>query len=282
MDDEFDFFAKPLKRERDTTTHMPCAYPEPFSWQLPASASPQPALNSHMDIAEADTSDFVDPSFPMFAKSRRPPGLLFMNDCPDGDATLTYPSEDGTIESIGAINLFMLECRCPLLATAFEPSRSGPRLHLQILSSLTAIPFLRYLYTGSYAEFNFYEDVPTSVLLHCQLYFLATVYDIEELRSQAYVNVLRQCEFGCSSPEKPIDLCPAISFAYKSLREHGSLTEAVVHYCISRFLDHKLGEDRVFTEMAYECRPFYQDLVKTCRDRGYEDECKSLASTLFF
>ena len=163
----------------------------------------------------------------------------FLGWFPKGNATLSYPGDDGELISIENINVFMIEARSPLLAAAFEESRSGQQLHLETLTSVTATPFLRYLYTGTYAlasaTGDYYEDVPTSVLLHSQLFRLGDIYDLSELKTQAYVNVLRQCEFGCSSPDKPIDLCAAIRYIYQHLCEHENLTDAIVNYCISCF-----------------------------------------------
>lgn len=199
----------------------------------------------------------------------------FMEWYPKGEGTLSFPNDGGLISSISNINLWMIEERCPLLSTAFEPSRSGPQLYLETLTSVTATPFLRYLYTGTYLSStagDYYEDVPTSLLLHCQLFRLGALYDLSELKTQAYVNVLRQCEFGCSSPGKPIDLCATIRYIYEYLREHDNLVDAVLNYCVSCFLSHRLAHDDEFKQLAFELRPFHQDLCHTTMKREFEDE----------
>lgn len=198
------------------------------------------------------------------------------NDLPPGTDTLTYPGYHQQIASVSGLHAPIIEDRSPLLAAAFEDSRSGRRLHLETLTSNTVMPFLRFLYTGSYALFGGWEDVPTSVLLHCKMYWLADLYDLPELKSQAYVNVLRQFEFGCSSPEKPIDLCSAIDFAYKTLAGHETISDAIVQYCVTRCLSHKLHEDPEFKALAFNVRAFHQDLTRVCRDRGYEDESSAI------
>jgi hypothetical protein len=198
------------------------------------------------------------------------------NDLPPGTDTLTYPGYHQQIASVSGLHAPIIEDRSPLLAAAFEDSRSGRRLHLETLTSNTVMPFLRFLYTGSYALFGGWEDVPTSVLLHCKMYWLADLYDLPELKSQAYVNVLRQFEFGCSSPEKPIDLCSAIDFAYKTLAGHDTISDAIVQYCVTRCLSHKLHEDPEFKALAFNVRAFHQDLTRVCRDRGYEDESSAI------
>lgn len=198
------------------------------------------------------------------------------SDLPPGTDTLTYPGYHQQIASVSGLHASIIEDRSPLLAAAFEDSRSGRRLHLETLTSNTVMPFLRFLYTGSYALFGGWEDVPTSVLLHCKMYWLADLYDLPELRSQAYVNVLRQFEFGCSSPDKPIDLCSAIDFAYKTLADHDAISDAIVQYCVTQCLSHKLHEDPEFKALAFNVRAFHQDLTRVCRDRGYEDESSAI------
>lgn len=193
-------------------------------------------------------------------------------------ATIAYP-EEGTIQNIRDVSLEEVEKRCPLLAIAFEDSRSGPHLYLETLSSRTAEPFVRFLNTGKYAtpspEWNScgrYEDVPTSVLLHCEMFWLGDLYDLGEMKSQAYVNVLRQCEFGCSSPDKPIDLCASIRYFYKYLEKHVQLIDAIVNYCVACFLRHGLAEDAEFKQLAHDLRPFHQALCKNCIERDFENE----------
>jgi hypothetical protein len=198
------------------------------------------------------------------------------NDLPSGTDTLTYPGYHQQISSVSGLHASIIEDRSPLLAAAFEDSRSGRRLHLETLSSNTVMPFLRFLYTGSYAAVGDWQDVPTSVLLHCKMYWLGDLYDLGELKSQAYLNVLRQFEFGCSSPEKPIDLCSAIDFVYKTLAGHDAISDAIVQYCVTQCLSHKLHMDPEFKGLAYNVRAFHQDLTRVCRDRGYEDESSAI------
>lgn len=193
-------------------------------------------------------------------------------DLPLGMDTLTFPGPHGNIISIHGLHANIIEDRSPLLAAAFERFKTGQRLHLETLSEQTATPFVRFLYTGSYAESGDWEDVPTSLLLHCKMSLLGDIYDMPDLMSQAYVNILRQCEFGCSSPDKPIDLCNAITFIYENLSNHSQIADAVVHYCVSCFLSHGLGKDAEFKELAYHLRAFHQDLTKACKNRDYADE----------
>lgn len=198
------------------------------------------------------------------------------DDLPPGKDVLTYPGNHQQIASVSGLHASIIEDRSPLLAAAFESSNSGQRLHLETLCSHTVMPFVRFLYTGSYSVSGEWEDVPTSVFLHCKMYHLGNLYDLFDLKSQAYVNLLRQCEFGCSSPEKPIDLCEAIGFAYKTLPGHNNISDALVQYCVSRCLSHKLHEDTEFKDLAFNVNAFHKDLTRVCRERSYEDESSAI------
>ena len=202
----------------------------------------------------------------------------FMDWFPEGNATIIYQNDDGDIESVNNLDYSIIKERCPLLAAAFEESRSGPQLYLEALTPATALPFIRFLYMSTYAvdqsPGTLYEDVPTSVLRHCQLYRLGDIYDLPDLKTQAYVNVVRQCEFGCSSADQPVDLCPAIRFVYKYLSQHQSLIETIVGYCVSCFLQHRLADDEDFKQLAFKLRPFHQDLCKNSMGREFENESK--------
>ena len=248
------------------------------STPLPSYTSARASLSGSADDFQEDYME--QPS--AFSMEQPPSQSTFLESYPKGNAMLTFQNDDDELETIHYVSVSIITERCPILGMAFEDSRSGPQLYLETLTSATALPFLRYLYTGSYAlsglsgdTADFYEDVPTSVLFHCQLYRLADLYDLPDLKSQAYVNVLRQCEFGCSSPDKPIDLCEAIRFAYEHLREHENLIDAIINYCVSCFLQHRLAEDEDFKKLAYELRPFHQDLCKNSMSRGFEDEGNS-------
>jgi hypothetical protein len=203
---------------------------------------------------------------------------LWPDDLPIGTDALTYPQghPNQQLGSVTGLHAWIIEARSPLIAAAFESSVSGKRLHLDSLDPGTVLPFVRFLYTGYYASHGDWEDVPTSVSLHCRMYYLGHIYDLADLKSQAYVNVLRQCEFGCSSPNMPIDLCPAIDFVYRHLPGHDAISDALVQYCVTRCLSHKLHENAEFRKVAFFVRAFHQDLTKACRDRDYEDDSAAI------
>lgn len=248
-------------------------------WPLPAD---QPALPDHamqMEHPSASQHGKEVEKPAARAQGQKPVADMSSPTTPKQTATIIYYGSDCTLRTLPTVDLEAVSKRCPLLAIAFEESRSGPQLFLETLSSRTADPFVRFLHTGSYAEPSVewnsggrYEDVPTSVLLHCEMFQLGDIYDLPAMKSQAYVNVLRQCEFGCSSPDKPIDLCPAIRFVYTHLHKQEQLIDALVNYCVACFLCHQLAKDAEFQQLAYELRPFHQDLCKNCMDRGFENE----------
>ncbi|EME77330.1 uncharacterized protein MYCFIDRAFT_146670 [Pseudocercospora fijiensis CIRAD86] len=202
--------------------------------------------------------------------------MSFLHCFPKGNATITYLNDLGDMESISDLSPCIIEERSFLLAQAFEDSTTGPQLHLEPLTPLSARPFLQYLYTGVYnlptANGESFQDVPTSLLVHCQLYRLADIYDLPELKTAANLNIIRQCEFGCSSPDKPIDLCAAIEYMYRNMRESANVIDTITNYCVTCFLSHRLADDFEFRRMAYDLRPFHQDLCKVSMSRQFEDE----------
>lgn len=207
---------------------------------------------------------------------RSPPSETSFMKLYPGDATISYLNNNGEAQSITGVSVWAIEQSCPLLAAAFEPRSSGPQLHLEILTKTTAMPFLRFLYTGTYAingeSGDVYEDVPTSLLLHCQLYHLGDLYDLRPLMQQANVNIIRQCEFGCSSPNQPIHLSAAIKYAYEHLSGHAGVLDTIVSYCVSCFLRHRLAEDDDFKSIAFELKPFHQALCRESMNRKFENE----------
>lgn len=234
---------------------------------------PPRSLPYQFDENQNDIEDYWLPEPPLTPpKASTNSPWAFLDHVPKGTATLTYNDANGNLLSIHDLNLDTIEERSPIIAAAFEHSHRHSQLHLDLLSPLAALPFIRFLYTGDYGDGQAYNDVPTSLLLHCQLFFFASVFDIPDLKSQALINVLRQCEFACSSPDKPIDLCAAIRFCYDHVDDNRRVIDEILEYCIERFANHKLGQDQGFRSLAFEHRPFYSDLAKTCRRRGFEDE----------
>ncbi|KAF2767575.1 hypothetical protein EJ03DRAFT_329049 [Teratosphaeria nubilosa] len=93
--------------------------------------------------------------------------------------------------------------------------------------------------------------------------------NVPDLRSQAYVNILRQCDFGCSSPDPPIELCASIRYIYKYLRVHKDLIDLVVNYCITNFLRHRLADDEDFQNLPTK---FHQLLCEICMHHDIDND----------
>lgn len=224
----------------------------------------------------ADNAELpLDPSLPAIPRATSYDDKTFLNYFTPGNATLSYSGQDKGASFLQGLDLELIERRCPILGLSFEETRGGGmRFYADILEDATFIPFLRFLYLGTYAWDKMFDDVPTSLLLHCKMFRIGEVYDLGELRSLSHVNVMRQCHYGCSTPEKPIDLCRAIRFVYEHLREHKGLVDEILSYCVTCFLSHKLGEDDDFKKLACETRYFHQDLCQMVKERNFEDECE--------
>lgn len=198
--------------------------------------------------------------------------MSFLDWFPRGDAIVSYPNAHGGVECVYGISQGLVEDRSFLLSQAFE----GNRLHLEAVTGDTIRPLLQYIYTGAYSlptpSGEAFEDVPTSLLIHCQMYHLADIYDIGDLKSFANVAIIRQCEFGCSSPDQPIDLCPAIEYVYNNMREQEGVIETIIAYCVTCFLTHALSDDFEFRQLAFDLRPFHQDLCKVSMERRFDND----------
>lgn len=248
-----------------------------MDWQFPIADDPSDGWDKELKSPPKPREDagYMSKDSP-FSLDMLPPDMSFLDWFPKGNATITYLNDLGDMESICELSPWVIEERSLLLAQAFEESNTGPQLHLEPLTPLSARPFLQYLYTGAYslptANGEPFQDVPTSLLIHCQLYRLGDIYDLSELKTQANLNIIRQCEFGCSSPDKPIDLCAAIEYMYKNMRDATSVIDTVTNYCVTCFLNHGLADDFEFRRLAYDLRPFHQELCKVSMNRQFEDE----------
>ncbi|KAF2208065.1 hypothetical protein CERZMDRAFT_101762 [Cercospora zeae-maydis SCOH1-5] len=198
--------------------------------------------------------------------------MSFLDWFPKGNVTISYPNASGAIQRIHGIHRGILADRSALLSSALD----GNGLHLEAVSHLTIKPFLQFVYTGMYIlptpSGEPFEDVPTSLLVHCHMYRLGDIYSMPDLKKQGYANIVRQCEYGCSSPDAPIHLCQAIEFVYTNMRQHADVIETIVAYCVSCFSQHRLATSFDFRRIAYDLRPFHQDLCKVSMERHFEDD----------
>jgi hypothetical protein len=110
-------------------------------------------------------------------------------------------------------------------------------------------------------------------------------YDMSELQLVAHGNFSCQVDFACCMPNIPQDLLDSIRFVYKhyisqqARRQHG-LIGTLLNYCISVFLQHKLGENVEFLKLAANIPEFRQDLCRTNMERNFQDDCKFKANIL--
>lgn len=212
---------------------------------------------------------------PHAEKAASPDGW-FLECFPIGDITITFLSDTGHIDSIKHLSLEIIEERCPLLRHVVELFRSGPRLHLDMVTSETVWPFLRYIYTGSYIEATTdstdSDQNPANLLLHIQMYELGHVYDVQGLKSQAYLEVVRQCDLACSYPAAPVDLCIATRYIYERLSTHKDVIDAIVDYCVECFWPHRLGDNNDFRRLLHELRPFYYHICKNVTSHVLSNE----------
>lgn len=193
-----------LPPTRSVTTPARPAH-EPFSWQLPQRTSTYTALNEELatnekqhfgedvqfqrngpdssvavpQVSQSTSSQPLQETHSVWRHPQRASYFLPNSNCeplsedsfldwyPKGAATLTFQNDKDQLQSIPDLSLTIIGGRSAFLAMAFEDSRSGPRLFLETLTSATAYPFLRFLYSGSYAltgpTGDIFEEVPTSV-----------------------------------------------------------------------------------------------------------------------
>jgi len=218
--------------------------------------------------------------------------LSFLEDAHPGHLTMNYPDYNGSISTIAHLDRARFTERCPLLEHVIEESRRSGTLtaviYLDALTPATALAFVRFLYTGYYTfsrrqdngeSVEVFENAPTSLLLHCQMFHLGHVYDLSDLRTQAYVNVLRQCEFGCCTAHPPVDLAEAVALVYQpdlQLRKsYPNLSDAIVDYTVACFLPHHFASDPDLRRLIVEYPEFLQDISRQNFLREFRDESAS-------
>ena len=201
--------------------------------------------------------------------------LDFLRQKPAGQASLIVVLPEGVVTTIDDINLEVIAEKCPLLALAFEPGPYGVKHSMEEASLPLVASFLRFLYEGTYDRWDTNGFlVPCPLLLHAQLCRIGEIYDVPELSSEAHVHIIRSADFSCSYPEPPPDLCATIDFLYTKLDHRKPLLETILHYCVSCFVQHKLGNNEEFCKLVYELVPFHKDLFRINYQRGFQDEGK--------
>jgi hypothetical protein len=171
------------------------------------------------------------------------------------------------------LNLATIELVTPVLAFSFEESRSGPKYSIEDVSLTAVLCMLRHVYTCDHYVPNDCLHDQMSVLLHIEIFNLASIYDISSLKTMVKARIFLELELSTSYPGPPKDLCKALAYAYKHLPNEHDITKTLAHYCITCFLQHRLNEDELFTTFHYNCLPFQRDLVLILRENRFEDEC---------
>lgn len=199
--------------------------------------------------------------------------LDFLEAYPKGDATLSVRYVNGSLVHIAGLDHSVIETASPLLAFAFEETRSGPRHYMEDVTPAAISSLLRYIYSEprEYVPED-YRNSPISMLVHAHVYHLAETYDIPDLRRSAKGNITRECEFSCSACMPPLDLCEAIEYIYQYLPTHKDIIDTLSNYCVSMFLYHKLGQMQAFKDLCYVNDRFQQDLCMVNINRGFIDD----------
>ncbi|KAH7400855.1 hypothetical protein DE146DRAFT_476758 [Phaeosphaeria sp. MPI-PUGE-AT-0046c] len=201
------------------------------------------------------------------------------DDYDNSNATLKIVDFQGGVYNVSdRISPFRLLDKCPLLYHAFEYSSQGRlQASIEAPSRAGAIALLRYCYTGSYLPPGS-EFAPILLLLHAQVYKIAEDFDMPELQLSAHGNFSVQVDCACSLPMAPQDLLETIRYVYIHLassqaRQQQGLVHTLLHYCISRFQYHRLGESTEFLEAVRQIPDFRQDLCRINMERNFEDSC---------
>ncbi len=200
--------------------------------------------------------------------------LSFLREATPGNATLIICLPDGNTQIIKHLNLEMIQSKCPTLADAFELQEGDPIFTFEQISSHAVIGLLRYIGLGDYTmcEGMLDGDGSRSLLLHLQVAELAQIFQVENLRSQAYLKIQIDTELGCSTGEVLNDLCEGIRFLYSMLPYAADLKNLIAHYCVSCFIYHRLGENEAFRQTVYEAPSFARDLCQASLRAGFEAE----------
>ncbi|PNS18533.1 hypothetical protein CAC42_5072 [Sphaceloma murrayae] len=174
-------------------------------------------------------------------------------------------------QTIASIDVLKIHDACPLLAEAFEPSRTKSICYIDDATPLAVIAFLRWAYTGSLAPSNLQDAaLPLTTLLH--VYRLATNFLAEGLSRQAYVGILRALESACYSKNRPLELVEAIDLAYAHHFNDVRLLSSLLSYCASNLFQHDLVFDRAFIDLLNRRPVFHQDLCVANMAFGHQNE----------
>ncbi|KAF2083212.1 hypothetical protein K490DRAFT_60677 [Saccharata proteae CBS 121410] len=194
--------------------------------------------------------------------------LSFLDEGSKGQASLYIHSPDDT-RIIDGLVISRIEERCPLLAWSFESGKSSlAKASIEVMSPESGICFLRYCYTGDCIDGS--NAGGSSLLVLCELFKLAIDYECPELRVKVHGYIVNEIELAGSFPQPLEHLVPSIWFIFEKLADQKSLIDAILHYCISCYKYHKLGEDPEFLNLVKENEAFHKSLFKVHTLRHFE------------
>lgn len=198
--------------------------------------------------------------------------LDFLQQAQPGNATLRIHVPNETVTVIPGLNTDVIAQRCPLLALGFESGSSGPTCDIEADSYVVAVSFLRYIYCGSYVVYGTFDHQPRSLLVHAELFRIASLYDVPDLQMMARANIIADTEWSCSVRKPPDDLCAAIRFIYANLPKERNIVDTILQYCLSCFIYHGLNVNDEFRHLTFEVHAFQRDLCHTNFLRNFADD----------
>jgi hypothetical protein len=193
-----------------------------------------------------------------------------------GNGYLTVHTPNNDTFTFAGLDLDFIAERCPVLACCFEKGTSERKLYSLYASSVELVSrFLRFLYTDDYHVLDHMGmELPCSLLMHAQLYYYGELYDVRLLPDEAYNQIHDICELAFSMPTAPADLCETLRYLYQNAKNNRWVHDRIVHYCVSCFVCHRLGENEEFKKLLAEVKAFQQDLYRINMERGFSDEGK--------
>lgn len=136
---DFPLRPAPGKSLKDSGLYSPAFPSQPYgdpqeAHRFPAEMMEDAPIEEARKTTAAMTAatNFTEQPLPIFVRRAAyedmPSESSFLSLYPRGTATLTFPGKEHSHESITGINMEYFNRSCPVLAMAFESSRSGPRL----------------------------------------------------------------------------------------------------------------------------------------------------------
>ena len=180
---------------------------------------------------------------------------------PPGDAILILRNPNNERFEFTNLNLDHLAEVCPLFAFSFEDGPHGKkRLVLSSVSVELMSRFLRYLHTKTYQCLDEQgEEWPCSLLMHCQLHHYGELYSVPGLSQESWYNIAMYSQSACSYRDPIPDMVDSLRYLYANMKDSQVAQEAILHYCVSCFVYHRLGANEAFRQLLADSRELQQD-----------------------